>query len=358
MLHARHPAAFGQRLVERVLGRGRAELLAIARAEALDAVLVEQRLGRRHQGERLGLVGRALVGGIEAAQAVDLVAEEIEPQRQLLARREQVDQRAAHRIFAMLGDGVGALVAERVQLLDQRLALDPLALGDAAGQLADAERRQQRAASPRWRSRPAAAACRAWPAARSASPAARPSPAARARRGRRAGSPSRAGSAPRLRARTAAPSRQARASPLRRRRSTTARPPLPVPCAARARSAASHGRKPVGTPASVSGSVGAEDALQRLASSRDPDVIELLQRLDHRTFEALRRLGGSVRPGHDVDVLLVEHRRRTARARPRSTTHGARRRTRRSAVGFLACRDGARASAGASVPGRKAWRAM
>ena len=43
----------------------------------------------------------------------------------------------------MLGDGIGALVAERVELLDQRFALDPLALGDAAGELADAERRQQ-----------------------------------------------------------------------------------------------------------------------------------------------------------------------------------------------------------------------
>ena len=59
-----------------------------------------------------------------------------------LAGREQVDQRAAHGIFAGVGDRVGALVAERVQLPDQRLAVDPLALGEAAGQLADPERRQ------------------------------------------------------------------------------------------------------------------------------------------------------------------------------------------------------------------------
>ena len=143
MLHAGHAPAVGERLVERILGRGRAELLAIARAEALDAVRVEQRLGRGHQRERLGLVGRALVGGVEAADALDLVAEEIEPERQLLAGREQVDQRAAHGIFAMLGDGVGALIAERVQLRDQSLALDPLARGDAPRELADAERRQQ-----------------------------------------------------------------------------------------------------------------------------------------------------------------------------------------------------------------------
>src|SRR6185369_11048347 len=111
------------RLVERVLGRGRSERLAIARPEAPDRVRVEQRLGRRQQGEGGGLVGRALVGGVEAAQGVDLIAEEVEAQGQLFAGREQVDQRAADRIFAMLGDGVGALVAERVQLLDQRLAV-------------------------------------------------------------------------------------------------------------------------------------------------------------------------------------------------------------------------------------------
>ena len=158
MLHAGHPPAVGHRLVERVAGRVGAELLAVARAEALDRLLVEQRFRRRHQGEGLGLVGRALVGGIEAAQALDLVAEEVEPERLLLAGREQVDERPAHRIFAMLGDGVGALVAKGVQLLDQLLALDPLALGDAPGQLADAERASAAAGSRHWRWRPAAAA--------------------------------------------------------------------------------------------------------------------------------------------------------------------------------------------------------
>ena len=135
-----------------------------------------------------------------------------------LARREQVDQRPAHGIFAGLGDGVGALVAERVQLPDQRLAVDPLALGDAPGQLADAERGQQPLGRGIGGGDQQLRACRASPAARSASPAARPSPAAPARRGRRAGSPTPAGSAPRPRARTAARCRPARASPLRRRR--------------------------------------------------------------------------------------------------------------------------------------------
>src|SRR5690349_11184111 len=100
MLHAAHSPAFGQRLIERVASRGRSEFLAIARTEALDAVLVEQSLRSGHQGEAVSLVGRALVGGIETPQALDLVAEEIEPKRQLLSGREKVDQRAADRIFA------------------------------------------------------------------------------------------------------------------------------------------------------------------------------------------------------------------------------------------------------------------
>ena len=47
--------------------------------------------------------------------------------------REHVDQRTANGIFAMLRDRIGALVAERVQLRDQRFAVDPFALGDAPG---------------------------------------------------------------------------------------------------------------------------------------------------------------------------------------------------------------------------------
>src|SRR5579864_1802363 len=42
VLHPGQSTAFRQRLVERVLSRGRAELLAVARAEALDAVGIEQ----------------------------------------------------------------------------------------------------------------------------------------------------------------------------------------------------------------------------------------------------------------------------------------------------------------------------
>ena len=42
----------------------------------------------------------------------------------------------------MLRDRIGPLVAERAQLFDQGFALDSVALGNAPGELADAEGRQ------------------------------------------------------------------------------------------------------------------------------------------------------------------------------------------------------------------------
>ena len=86
MVDAGDAAAVRHRLVERIAGRGGAEQFAIGGAEALDAVLVEQGLGGGQQGEAVDPVDAALGRGIEAAHALDLVAEEIEPQRLLLAR--------------------------------------------------------------------------------------------------------------------------------------------------------------------------------------------------------------------------------------------------------------------------------
>ena len=174
----------------------------------------------------------------------------------------------------MLGDGIGALIAERVELTDQRFALDPLPFGDPPGELADAEWRQQRVATRRSRSRPEAAACRCWPEARSTSPTARPSRARPARRGRRAGSPSRAGSGPPPRARTTARFRQARASPLRRRRSR----PRGRLCWSRARRGRDRRQATAGSPSERwrgSAAGRREGRAGAVRSSGDPDIVEL-----------------------------------------------------------------------------------
>ncbi len=140
MLHSRQAPTVADRLIERIAGGVGAELLAVAGAESLDRFLVEQRLARWHQGESTGLAGRPLVGRIEAAHRFDFVAEEVEADRQFLARRKQVDDRAAYREFAGIMDRVGPLVAIGDEQLDQPVALDPLALRQAPGQLADTER--------------------------------------------------------------------------------------------------------------------------------------------------------------------------------------------------------------------------
>ena len=70
----------------------------------------------RHGGAHsavLGQLERALVGDLEVADLLDLVAPELDPQRVLLGRREDVEDAAAHREVAALLDQVGAGVARR-----------------------------------------------------------------------------------------------------------------------------------------------------------------------------------------------------------------------------------------------------
>ncbi len=67
---------------------------------------------------------RALRLGVEPADRLDRVAEEVEPHRRLLARREEVDDAAAHREVADLVDQVGAAEAEAHQALGQLVERD------------------------------------------------------------------------------------------------------------------------------------------------------------------------------------------------------------------------------------------
>ena len=85
------------------LGQARRRLLALGEE------------GERQQGRALEVGLRALALRVEGAQALELVAEQIEPQRRFRAGREQVEDAAAHREVADLGDQVDAPVAERRQ---------------------------------------------------------------------------------------------------------------------------------------------------------------------------------------------------------------------------------------------------
>ena len=143
MLHAGQPPPFADRLVQGVARRGSAEGIAVTGTEPLDAFVVEQRLRRGQQREAVDAPGGTLIGGIEGADAFDLVAEEVEPQRLFLAAGEQVDQPAAHRELALIVDGIGADITVGLQQQREPVQPDPLARTQAGDQLPDAERCQR-----------------------------------------------------------------------------------------------------------------------------------------------------------------------------------------------------------------------
>src|SRR3546814_9860450 len=76
------------RLVERIVAHG-AEGLAVAGAETLDRGGVENDLADRLQHQLAGGFGGALGQRVEEAQALQLVAEEVEPQGLFPARRTE-----------------------------------------------------------------------------------------------------------------------------------------------------------------------------------------------------------------------------------------------------------------------------
>src|SRR3546814_12439366 len=79
--------------------------------EALPICGVVDHLADRLQRQLGGAAGGALGQRVEAPQALQVVAEEVEAQRLLLAWRENVDDAAAHRELAGLADGLDAVVA-------------------------------------------------------------------------------------------------------------------------------------------------------------------------------------------------------------------------------------------------------
>src|SRR6516225_3997681 len=131
MLHADIAAAGADRLVERVVGAGGAELLAVARAKTADRGIVEQYLANRAQGRLIECAGRALGQGIEAANAFEHLAEEIEAQRLGRPRRIEVDDASADGEFARFAYRVGADVPIVAEEALQPVEPDPPARAQA-----------------------------------------------------------------------------------------------------------------------------------------------------------------------------------------------------------------------------------
>ena len=127
MFHAGVAAALADGLVKRVAARLRAKLRQVVLAEPADGFRGELDLAHRHQIERAELAGGALRFRIEGADALQRVAEEIEPHRRGHSRREKVENAAAHRIFAGVDDGGGALETVGLQPALQRVHVDAVA---------------------------------------------------------------------------------------------------------------------------------------------------------------------------------------------------------------------------------------
>ena len=107
-----------------VVTRG-AEMLAVAGAEALDRRVVEDDLADRRELDPLHVLGGALGLGVEAARALDHVAEEVDPHRTARARRIEVDEPAADGELAGLGDGRRLLEAHAREVPAQGGDVDP-----------------------------------------------------------------------------------------------------------------------------------------------------------------------------------------------------------------------------------------
>lgn len=142
VLHAGEATAVGDSLIERIAGGVGAEQFAVAAAEALDAVVVKQGFARRQQEMRFDRLHRALRVRIEQAQGFKFVAEEVQTEAVVEPRRIDVEDRAAHGVFARVDDRIGARIALALEECDQALATDFGARRKQAGGFADAERRE------------------------------------------------------------------------------------------------------------------------------------------------------------------------------------------------------------------------
>ena len=100
VLSARIAGPAADRCIERVIDRIAAKRRGVLLPKPLDALVCQHHFAHRRQIDALELSRGPLAIRVKGADRFELAAEEIEPQRRFGARREQIDQPAAHRIFA------------------------------------------------------------------------------------------------------------------------------------------------------------------------------------------------------------------------------------------------------------------
>ena len=134
VVEERHPVfetgiapALADRLVEPVVAGRRAEGRHIGLPEALDALGGELNLAHGHEIEGAQGADRALGLRIEGADRFERVAEEVEADRIGQACGKEIDDAAAHRVFARVPHGAGAQEAVGLQPADQLGRIDHVA---------------------------------------------------------------------------------------------------------------------------------------------------------------------------------------------------------------------------------------
>ena len=142
VLHPGEPAPLADRFVKRVLRGIGPEHLAVPAAEPLDAVLVEQGLAGGQQQMAVEPPGGHLRIRVETAQAFQLVAEEVEPQGLVQPAREDVHDRPANGVFALVDHRVGAAVALLLEQQREAFTSDFRAGFELAYAFANAEGRE------------------------------------------------------------------------------------------------------------------------------------------------------------------------------------------------------------------------
>ena len=128
---ARQPGA--DVLVQAHAGRIAFQLLAPARAKTSPRLVVHRELAAGQQPHLGHRVEAALRVGVEGADRVDLVAEQVDAVGHRRAHREQVDQPAAHRVFARRDDLAHVRVAGQRELGLQGRLVELLLLLEVEG---------------------------------------------------------------------------------------------------------------------------------------------------------------------------------------------------------------------------------
>ena len=99
----------------------------LERSDLGQLAVLGRELGGGGDLDHLGVAERALREGGEPAQRLDLVAEQVDPDRAVLGRREQVEQSAADRELAAVLDLVDALVTRGDEVERSLVEVDQLA---------------------------------------------------------------------------------------------------------------------------------------------------------------------------------------------------------------------------------------